>query len=45
MEIPDADAYRVPKEFREEILAAMRESAAPRGYEQQVREYYRRLIE
>lgn len=45
VEIPDADAYRVPKEFREEILQAMRESAAPRGYEEQVREYYRRLVE
>ncbi len=45
VEIPDADAYRVPKAFREEILQAMRESAAPRGYEEQVREYYRRLVE
>lgn len=45
VEIPDADAYRVPREFREEILEAMRESSAPDGYEQQVREYYRRLVE
>lgn len=45
VEIPDADAYRVPKEFREEILEAMRESSAPDGYAEQVREYYRRLVE
>jgi hypothetical protein len=45
VEIPDADAYKVPREFREEILEAMRESDAPEGYEEQVREYYRRLVE
>jgi hypothetical protein len=45
VEIPDADAYRVPRAFREEILEAMRETPAPAGYEQQVREYYRRLVE
>ena len=45
VEIPDAEDYRVPKEFREEVLDAMREGAPPRGYEEQVREYYRRLVE
>lgn len=45
VEIPDAEDYRVPREFREEILEAMREASAPEGYEEQVREYYRRLVE
>lgn len=45
VEIPDADDFRVPREFREEILEAMRESSAPDGYAEQVREYYRRLVE
>ena len=45
VEIPDADDFKVPKEFREEILEAMRESSAPDGYAEQVREYYRRLVE
>ena len=33
------------EELGEEILQAMRETAAPTGYEEQVREYYRRLVE
>ncbi len=45
VEIPDADAYKVPREFREEILEAMRETSAPDGYADAVREYYRRLVE
>ena len=45
VDIPDAEDYRVPREFREEILEAMREASAPEGYEEQVREYYRRLVE
>lgn len=45
VEIPDAEDFKVPAEFREEILEAMRESSAPDGYAEQVREYYRRLVE
>ncbi|MEM7244494.1 MAG: DUF4175 family protein [Acidobacteriota bacterium] len=45
VEIPDAEDYRVPEAFREEILAAMRESSASTEYQAAVREYYRRLVE
>ncbi len=43
VKVPGAEAYRVPKEWREEILEAMKEGA-PKGYQDLVRRYYRELV-
>ena len=43
IEIPGAKAFKAPKAFRQEILDAMNEKA-PKGYEQQVKRYYRDLV-
>ncbi|HVO30529.1 MAG TPA: hypothetical protein VMV18_07325, partial [bacterium] len=43
VEIPDGSQFRVPKEFREDILEAMKKPS-PDGYKQMNQEYYERLI-
>ena len=43
VEIPDGSQFRVPKEFREDILEAMKKPS-PDGYKQLNQEYYERLI-
>lgn len=41
--IPEAEDYKVPKEFREEILRAMKERA-PERYKEQIERYYEELV-
>jgi chromosome segregation ATPase len=41
--IPGADQYRVPPEFRRDILDAMRQKA-PQQYEDQVKKYYQEIV-
>ena len=41
--IPGADQYRVPAEFRRDILDAMKQKA-PRQYEDQVKRYYQEIV-
>jgi len=41
--IPGADAFRPPKEFRQDILDAMKEKA-PQTFEGQVQRYYEELV-
>ncbi len=42
--LPSEDQYKVPSEFREEILDAMKKQT-PKNYEQLVNEYYRDLVQ
>ncbi|MBC8285126.1 MAG: hypothetical protein H8E32_15030 [Nitrospinae bacterium] len=42
--LPSEDQYKVPREFREEILDAMKKQT-PKNYEQLVNEYYRDLVQ
>tara|TARA_B100000686_G_C16225374_1_gene682250 strand:- start:256 stop:639 length:384 start_codon:yes stop_codon:yes gene_type:complete len=42
--LPSEDQYKVPREFREEILDAMKKQT-PKNYEQLVNEYYRELVQ
>ncbi|MCH2606792.1 MAG: hypothetical protein MKZ63_08630, partial [Nitrospinales bacterium] len=42
--LPSEDQYKVPSEFREEILDAMKKET-PKNYEQLVNEYYRELVQ
>jgi len=41
--LPAEDQYKVPKEFREEILNAMKKQT-PKDYERMVMEYYKYLV-
>jgi hypothetical protein len=41
--IPGADQYRVPEEYRKDILEAMKQGA-PAGFEQNVKEYYEEIV-
>ncbi len=41
--LPSEDQYKVPGEFREEILRAMKQQA-PRDYQRMVMEYYKELV-
>ncbi|MHB8420426.1 MAG: DUF4175 family protein [Myxococcales bacterium] len=41
--IPGADQYRVPPEFRRDILDAMKQKPPPQ-YEDQVKQYYREIV-
>ena len=41
--IPGADEYRAPREWREELMEAMREQA-PEKYRDEVRRYYEELV-
>ena len=42
--LPSDDQYKVPSEFREDILDAMKKQT-PKNYEQLVNEYYRELVQ
>jgi hypothetical protein len=42
--LPSDDQYKVPNEFREDILDAMKK-LTPKNYEQLVNEYYRELVQ
>lgn len=44
VEIPSEDAYKVPKEFRQDILDAMKKGL-PRKYHELNKDYYRKLVE
>jgi hypothetical protein len=41
--IPDANAYQAPREWRHELMEAMREKA-PERYREEVRHYYEELV-
>jgi hypothetical protein len=41
--IPDADAYQAPREWRHELMEAMREKP-PERYREEVRHYYEELV-
>ena len=41
--LPTEDQYKVPTEFREEILDAMKRQT-PKNYERMVGEYYKELV-
>ncbi|MBX5484631.1 MAG: DUF4175 family protein [Myxococcaceae bacterium] len=43
VEIPDADQYQAPKEFRKDLLDAMKQGA-PEKYREQVKRYYEELV-
>ncbi|MGQ0507987.1 MAG: DUF4175 family protein [Myxococcaceae bacterium] len=43
VEIPDADQYQAPKEFRKDLLDAMKQGA-PDKYKDQVKRYYEELV-
>jgi HAMP domain-containing protein len=44
VQLPTPEDYKVPKEFRQDILDAMR-APSPRGFEEQNKKYYRKLVE
>lgn len=44
VEIPGKEQYKVPEEYREDILKAMKD-AAPEKYKDLIKDYYERLIE
>lgn len=44
VEIPSEEAYKVPKEFREDILNAMKEGL-PEKYKELNKDYYQRLVD
>ncbi len=44
VKLPGKDDYKPPKEFRQEIMEALKEKY-PQKYEKLIREYYRRLTE
>jgi DNA repair ATPase RecN len=41
--IPSADAYKVPEEFRKDILDAMKQNA-PESFKEQVKSYYEEIV-
>ncbi len=43
VEIPDADQHQAPREFRKDIMDAMKEGA-PEKYKDQVKRYYEELV-
>jgi hypothetical protein len=43
VEIPDEDQYQAPKEFRKDLLDAMKQGA-PDRYKDQVKRYYEELV-
>ncbi|MFY0571577.1 DUF4175 family protein [Archangium lansingense] len=43
VEIPDEEAYQAPKEFRKDLLDAMKEGT-PEKYQDQVKRYYEELV-
>jgi hypothetical protein len=42
--LPRADEYKVPREFRQELLEGLKEKY-PLQYEKMIKEYYRRLVQ
>ncbi len=42
--LPKSDEYRPPKEFREDLLEALKEKY-PKIYEDIIHKYYKRLVE
>ncbi|MFQ5862708.1 MAG: DUF4175 family protein [Candidatus Brocadiales bacterium] len=44
VEIPPEEAYKVPKEFRQDILDAMKQGL-PKKYQELNKDYYRKLVE
>ncbi len=44
VQLPTPEDYKAPKEFRQDILDAMR-GPSPRGFEEQNKRYYRKLVE
>ena len=44
VKLPGKDEYKPPKEFRQEIMEALKEKY-PQKYEKMIKEYYRRLTE
>ena len=44
VEIPSEEAYKVPKEFREDILNALKEGL-PEKYKDLNKDYYQRLVD
>ena len=43
VELPDEDAFQAPKEFRKDLLDAMKQGA-PDRYKEQVKRYYEELV-
>jgi hypothetical protein len=43
VEIPDADKFQVPEEYRKDILDAMKQGA-PEKYKDQVKRYYEEIV-
>jgi hypothetical protein len=43
VELPDEDAFQAPKEFRKDLLDAMKQGA-PERYREQVKRYYEELV-
>ena len=43
VKIPGAEAYKVPEEFRKDLLDAMRQGA-PERYKGEVQRYYEELV-
>jgi hypothetical protein len=43
VEIPGAEAYKVPEEFRKDLLEAMRQGT-PEKYRAEVQRYYEELV-
>ncbi len=43
--IPGAEDYKAPEQYRQEILDAMKDDSAPSGFSEQVKRYYRDIIQ
>lgn len=43
--IPGAEDYKAPEKFREEILDAMKDETAPKGFAEQVNRYYKDIFQ
>ncbi|MBL4636477.1 MAG: hypothetical protein JKY56_21645 [Kofleriaceae bacterium] len=43
--IPGAEDYKAPEEFREEILEAMKKDKGPAGFSEQVKRYYKEIMQ
>ncbi len=43
--IPGADDYKAPEKFRKEIMDAMQDESAPSGFAEQVKRYYKDIIQ
>lgn len=43
--IPGAEDYKAPEKFRKEIMDAMKDDSAPAGFTEQVKRYYKDIIQ